>query len=337
MKNNRHRKRVLPLFEVDADENVVEKEEKVYCSKGAFFLESWEDYDGPKSFFETFSRVLCEKIDGGGSCIFCNIEFDKDNNTLIVGGKNERSPTTSTNQLELINKGLCLLIEPHPWHMINEIIVPMQHYRSMFDLNILMIENIMRTTLWRWGVYSKLMEKIEDKIPNFVEDKILWLGMTTNDRMGASISHLHTHLTLSIFKPKILIPKIKKDLISCVGKTQNFRINVSQGSNPEIIIISKNKFKPLDLMKVATEISIIKMDILKLLYKLFRFNVPLIEGMFLECTEPNIIIYDIAPFKNEGCLEKYRGKNFFSVSSEKVYKLIRNSIEELNLNIEPER
>ena len=170
-----------------------------------------------------------------------------------------------------------------------------------------------------------------------------WLGMTTNDRMGASIPHFHTHITLSIFKPKNLISKIEKNLISCVAETKNFKIYCSHDSAFEIIAISKNKFNSSDLTMVLDkkniiyEISTIKIEILKLLRGLFKFEVPLIEGMFLKCNlthKPTNIIYVITPFKNEGCLEKYRGGNFSTVYSEQVCSLIRENIRKLDLSIE---
>ncbi len=138
---------VIPLFEVFDDVNIIKKKKMVYLSNGAFF-KTKESYEGPKKVFEIFSSVLYNKVKSNSSCKFCKIIFAKENNVLIVDGKNERSPTTTINQLKLINKGLYLLIEPSPWHLLNEIIVPIKHYNSMFDLGVSIIRNIIKTSFW---------------------------------------------------------------------------------------------------------------------------------------------------------------------------------------------
>lgn len=321
----------FPIFDVRNSSELVYRK-SVHEENGYFFLEGEQEYGAIKKLVSSLDGLVehAEPKESKSECRFCDIVYDIEKNMFLVARKSESCPTKRSFQRNLNSEGVYLLNNIGGWHTFNEMLVPKVHYKNIFEINATLHEALLRAAISRWVVYRELEGKLLEHFDNF--GKPFWLCMTTNDRLGASIFHFHTHVSLSPFEPKIALLKSEKLHSSSFARSENFEIGCFHGTNLEMVVRSSEKFDALDLTnekalrECANELSLIRYFLLNLIKDCFEYPIPLTEGMFTSYLSKSQLRFLITPFFPYGALERYRDYRFFSSAAQSNANYVRRKI-----------
>ncbi|WP_147124214.1 hypothetical protein [Shimia ponticola] len=238
-------------------------------------------------------------------CLFCSFSLDKINQQYGSLNGNREFVTSLDEHCNFWRNGLWVVAKPNGWHLINELIGPINHLTRIEDFDS--FGDVFEIAAGRWRAHQIGLDSSAS-----INKRSIYHGLVVNRKAGQSIEHLHFHCYTSQHPERFL------DLFCDQNQLKNFDFGF-----PGSAFVSSDDFPHLgfsipidDLFLSESESIEIVASLTNLLFacysQLFSSVPPGSFGFFFRPKASQhklVLIY--CPLQWHGTIQSFQGSKFF--------------------------